>query len=427
VSIGRARIVIGGDEINLSSLLSELAKALRRIETFGQLQIRIADHNFIIGDNGQSNLIADYLCRIASRYGFARVAGTNINENTEAFGKGKANTGYCDQDLFFALALGNKPRWILNNLKQQDFEHFSVFFEKVFERQLSRVLWSWKYGEGLGVNVAAWKGGQLIAHYGGKYRKVIAFGEEITAVQVCDVMVSPEERGIMTKTGAMYTVTATFLELYQGIGDIPLSFGFPNWRAMKLGLRLGFYAKVGEIREVRWPNLAPRLHMASFVRNLRPESKADGKIIDDLWSQMVENMKEAVIGKRNWEYIKNRYLEHPERAYRILLVRARMLGTVMGALVLQPEEENLILMDWIGPLKNIPELTLQARRLAGQWGYKEVYGWISHQYVSVMNLRSIVIRDPLVSIPANAWVPQRYLPEQLQDRWWLTMGDTDFL
>ncbi len=320
----------------------------------------------------------------------------------------------------------HEPRWRLGHLGERDFDAFSVLFTTVFDQPMGLGLWRWKYAEGRGCNIAAWREGRLIAHYGGNLRQVLALGRPVLAVQVCDAMVDPRERAVMTKTGAMFQVTAAFLELYQGLAGIPLSFGFPNRRAMRLGERLGHYAEVGALRELRWSPLGLRPRLSHNLRYLDPQQASDRNAIDKLWVAMAGDLEAGVLGVRDWDYLRHRYMEHPVFNYELVLVRSRITSTPLGLLVLRKEADAVALMDLVAPLKNIPPLLVQARRLAALWGKSSLYGWMTRQHLCRFQTRDMQVRDIQVSIPTNIWVPQPFTPEQLHDRWWLTLGDTDF-
>ncbi len=330
-------------------------------------------------------------------------------------------------ELFRLQRVRRPPRWLLTNLDTDGYEAFAALFGIVFGKSISKALWHWKYAEGRGHGVAAWHGERLIAHYGGSWRRVVAFGQHLAALQVCDAMVAVEERAVMTKTGAFFQVAAAFLELYQGLAGVPLAFGFPNHRAMRLGERLGLYAEVGSLRELRWPPLPgqPRLDscLSIFPANLRDDRLA----LEILWGDMAGDLAEGIIGVRDWDFVCRRYLHHPERHYTLVMVRRRLTAAPLGLLVLHREDSAAALVDLVAPLRRIPLLVAQARRLARLWGCSSLYTWITSQHVHRFASPGAVVKDIGVRIPTNAWVAQPFTPEELHDRWWLTMGDTDFL
>lgn len=319
------------------------------------------------------------------------------------------------------------PRWSLRHVRESDFSSFAALFAQVFGHAISLDLWCWKYADGRGCAIAAWRDDDLVAHYGGSLRRILAFGRPIRALQVCDAMVAPRERAVMTKTGVMFQLTAAFLELYQGLIGIPLAYGFPNRRAMRLGERLGFYAEVGVLRELRWPAQGRGPRLESRVRFVNGDDAADRLVVRQLWERMAADLADALVGVRDWEFLRQRYVEHPERRYRLVLVRTRLSGTPLGLMILHQEQSRLALTDLVAPLRHIPRLLVQARRLAGLWGCGSLYTWITRQHSWRFRTPDMEEVDIEVSIPTNVWVTQPYSPPQLSDRWWLMPGDTDFL
>lgn len=369
---------------------------------------------------GKGDLWPDLLVRLAGRWGLAPLE----TDHERAVPQAEAPR---EGVISGFLRTAKHPRWRLAAVTAHDFSAFSTLFAQVFGQAITPELWHWKYGQGQGCAVGAWRGGELVAHYGGSLRRVLAFGQPVWALQVCDAMVEPRERAVMTKTGAMFQVTATFLELYQGLAGIPLAFGFPNRRAMKLGERLGFYSEVGTLVELRWPPLSRRPRLATRLAYLDLNSTADKGAVERLWLAMARDLAGAIIGVRDWKHLRYRYLDHPERQYELLLVNSRFTGRPLGLLVLQREADAVALTDLVAPLRHLPALLVQARRLTGLWGKASLYGWITRQHARHFPTTDLQSRDIDVSIPTNTWVQQPFPPDRLKDRWWLMCGDTDFL
>lgn len=337
-------------------------------------------------------------------------------------GAGTKNAG-----VFYLRRNSTSPRWRISSLTQNDYPAFAFLFKLVFRQSFSKQMWIWKYGNKQGFSVAAWSGTDLVAHYGGIVRNVIAFGKPLIALQVCDAMVAPDQRAVMTKTGAMFQVTSAFLELFQGLGPITLAYGFPNRRAMRLGEKLGLYSEVGGLLELRWPGKSQRTVLSIRTRVLQPDSVEDRNDLNELWNCMATDHMDSVIGVRDWHYLTHRYFHHPEKRYELILVRRRLTGTPIGLLVLRKEETAVALVDLICQFKYIKILIKEAKRLTHLWKCNSLYTWISRQHANRFTSKDISIRDIDLSIPTNAWVPQPFNTHQLFDRWWLTMGDTDFL
>jgi hypothetical protein len=142
---------------------------------------------------------------------------------------------------------------------------------------------------------------------------------------------------------------------------------------------------------------------------------------------MARDLRPAVVVVRDSAYVRYRYLEHPTRQYTVLAIRSLATFRDLGVLVLYKEADTIELVDVIAPLKHIPFLVDQARALAYEWGKRYIYCWITRQNIPLFAAsRQSEVNDLDIEIPTNVWVPQKYSPEQLKDRWWLTSGDTDF-
>jgi len=173
----------------------------------------------------------EHFCAIGARLGFSKQESAST-AGTEAH----------------VLRYTGRPRWQLRNGSAKNFAEIAVLFQKVFGHPLSRDLWNWKYSNGRGNAVVAARNGALIAHYGGMYRDILLCGSPDWALQICDVMVHPDERGVMTRQGPFLLTAACSAEVYG-----PLGFGFPNARAMLVAKKMKLYDEAGQMAEVRWP------------------------------------------------------------------------------------------------------------------------------------------------------------------------------
>ncbi|EGV19387.1 GNAT family N-acetyltransferase [Thiocapsa marina] len=317
------------------------------------------------------------------------------------------------------------PRWRVRVLHESDVPRFVGLFKTAFNQDIDIALWRWKYGDGRGDAIIAETGGRLVAHYGCTRRRVRFFAEPTIALQICDVMVDPGERGIMTKSGAMFLTAATFAEIFFGLQEIPLGYGFPSRRAERLAKTLGLYAEVGRLMEVRWPAGDTRARLASRVRHLDPEQAGDRRAVERLWSAMARDFEDGILAIRDWSYIAYRYAQHPLNHYELLLVTSRLTVRPLGLLVLRKGKDAVELVDLVAPRSNLPVLVDQARRLTALWGLPSVFCWITQQHVAALGGPDGEVKDLDISIPTSVWVDGP-APERLRDRWWLMSGDTDF-
>ncbi|QIK38612.1 GNAT family N-acetyltransferase [Caldichromatium japonicum] len=317
------------------------------------------------------------------------------------------------------------PRWRLEQLKETDIGDFAKLFKDAFDNEIDPALWHWKYAEGRGHGIIARRGERLVAHYGCTRRRAMYFGRPIIALQMCDVMVDPRERGVMTKQGAMFLTTATMLELYLGLQPADLPFGFPNGRHERLGEKLGLYAEVGRIAELRWSALRDHPRLYTRIRHLERDHAANQKLVAKLWQAMSRDLHEAIVVIRDWDYLVYRYLDHPVHRYEVMIVSSRFTGTPLGLIILRRLDDSVELVDLIAPLNHIHILVDQARRLTGRWRSSSLFCWISQQYIRHFATPDVLVKDPDISIPTNIWVDGPPV-EQIKNRWWLMSGDTDF-
>ena len=319
-----------------------------------------------------------------------------------------------------ALRKAASPRWRVSHVRPEDFSQIATLFQEVFGHALSPELWAWKYAAGHGNAVVASREGGLIAHYGGMYRDVMLCGEPDWVFQICDVMVHPKERGVLTRQGPFLLTAATSAEIYG-----PLGFGFPNARAMRVAEKMGLYSQVGQMAEVRWEPSSPGIRLRTRVRSLERQSASDRALVAPLWEAMAHDLRSGVVGVRDWAYLAHRYFGHPHNHYEVLLVSARLSGKPLGIVVLRRLEASCELLDVIAPLASLPLVIDQARRLTARWGLAHLYCWITKNHAPLFvdcGGQEVALN---VSIPTSCWTDDPRA-DSFRDKWWLMSGDTDF-
>jgi hypothetical protein len=321
----------------------------------------------------------------------------------------------------------DSPRWKIERVTPEERDSIIALFNQVFKpNQMSAAFWEWKYGQGRGLGILAWHHHRLVAHYGGILREIRYFGQPKTAVQITDVMVDVKERGVLTRQGAFFLVTATFLENYIGYGARTwIGYGFPSHRHVKLAEHLGLYATVGEVVELRWPPLTAKPHFWSRIRHLQKSSKIQ-KVVDQLWDKMAVTLRQALVGVRDWSYLHHRYLLHPDKRYELLLISRRFTGQALAVVVIYRENDTCKIMDFIGDIRFIPLAVYQIRQLASQWGLRQIHVWITQNFVTAFPSEQLEQHRLGIYVPHNTWA-QSFSPTVIENCWWLMAGDTDFL
>jgi len=314
-------------------------------------------------------------------------------------------------------------------LSTEDADAIRDLFQSVFGQPMSQAHWQWKYanghGEATGVRNAS---GKLVAHYGAMPRPILFFGQDAMAVQIGDVMVLPEARGVWSRSGPFSTATRLYLDERIGADRAHLlGFGFPSNRHMRLADKLDLYRAVGQVWEVEWP---ARDRLSAWCRLAPLDWHEPGELarLDRLWQTMREGLGGHVApvrGAARWTY---RFRDHPTQKYQVFKVERRLTGRQQAAFVLRPgvgDAGTWELMDWIAPPQACDQVREAALAAVARAGGQRLIGWFSTAVANRIQGAEGARRDIEVTIPSSARNPGPK-PEQLYDRWWLTGGDTDF-
>jgi len=335
---------------------------------------------------------------------------------------------YVSKELYYAvmrLEVADDPkRWMLGNLAQTHFAEFYELFAEAFGQEYDQRLWNWKYANGRGRAVLARKAGRLVAYYGSTERRLRFFGEAGAGLQICDVMVAPKERGVLTKKGVMFQTAAAYLEAYLGVQGQTLAYGFPTKRHMRLGERLGLYAEVAKMTELRWTGLKLSSEQSS-VRVRSANLSENSTWITDAWKQMARSLKGNICVERDLQYMLYRYVQHPTRDYQLYLVSTRLTRRLIGGIVLQTCDDAVELVDVIGPRKQFKRLAAAAKLVAAATPSRTLYCWITDTFAEEFADDNCVSTDLGLSVPTNVWV-QGPDPQRLRGKWFLMSGDTEF-
>lgn len=317
-----------------------------------------------------------------------------------------------------------KKRWQCRWTTEKDRDALLSLFLSAFGQAMPAGLWAWKYGRLCKQGVLAHMNGKIIAYYGGMPRSLWLHGRELPAVQICDVMVAPEVRGILTRRGPFADTADAFLRAQTG-ADKPyrLAFGFPHGRAARLGEKLGLYARGDTLFEAAWTADA-LMHLPFWlkVEPLRPDNHA---VLDKLWQDMRQSLADHVLPQKDADFFRWRYLEHPLNTYSIHLVSWRGFSKAVGVVVLRDHGagQGLELMDFVGRPDAFGWLLKAALNIAGQSNRQRVFGWMTTRVIAMLPGPSTQGEISGVYIDPPAL---KEMADQYHDRWWFIGGDTDF-
>jgi hypothetical protein len=317
-------------------------------------------------------------------------------------------------------------RWMLRIPTVADDPDCLDLFQKVFGEPAFPELWRWKYGDGRGRSIIAIRGDRVIAHYGGVSRRVYRNGKIETAIQITDVMVDPAERAVMTRSGAFLQMARASQEYFLGCeAEHDFGFGFPNHRHMLLAHRLGLYDEVERLVEMEWSSQPIGLSSLTKAEVIDPGC-LDPRRIDALWQQMRSGLADRILVARDARYWIYRYAENPSRHYVMLAIRHKLTQGILGLAVLRRKEHEVQLLDVLAAPKYFGLLAAHAQAQAAAWGVPMLHGWITRSSAHWFDASGIQFKPTDIVIPLNAHF-RMHATDDIRDRWFLMMGDTDFL
>lgn len=318
------------------------------------------------------------------------------------------------------------PKWSIGRVVMEDAQTCRTLFRNVFNTEISQSFWNWKYGQGRGCSLLARdRAGDVVAHYGATIRRVRLFGQLVSALQSCDVMVRPQERGLLSRRGVFFQIARHFQELYLGSsGEFSLAYGFPHARAMKLPVLLGLYREIDTVTEIHWRPLESSGWLKPVATAIEGPRDIEA-IADRLWPKMAAQLNRFIVVDRSADYLRYRYLNHPEFSYQYWLVRSSWTQRPMGLAILKVESDTVKIMDLLADVSNLGRVILSLRRAMRVQGWKTLIAWAAHNQAPYFSGTDGVPHDMGVCIPDHAWTPG--LPmETIKNRWWISLGDTDF-
>jgi hypothetical protein len=317
-----------------------------------------------------------------------------------------------------------KKSWQCRWVTGKDQAALLSLFSSAFGQVMPASMWTWKYAGLSHQGVLAHVNGKVIAYYGGIPRSLWLHGQELPAVQICDVMVAPEMRGILTRRGAFACTAETFLKAQTGINKpYRLAFGFPSQRAARLGETLRLYARGDTLLEAVWTTHSPvRL---PFWLKVQPLQSCNEAIFGKLWQDMKLSLDDTLLPQKDASFFRWRYLEHPEHIYQVYIVSWRYFNMPFGILVLRDHGPNhgMELMDLLGPPKALGELLKAAQTIAAEMSRQRLFSWITPFILSMLpspsaqsEITGVYIDPPALTEMAN----------HIQEHCWFMGGDTDF-
>ena len=330
-------------------------------------------------------------------------------------------------------------QWHAVDLGIAEMPEIRTLFAQVFGHSMSDALWRWKYDAGRGIATGTRdEQGRLLAHYGGTARALQVNGVAVSAVQLGDVMVAAQARGILSRRGPFATAATAFLQHHIGSpGAYALGFGFPNQRHTRLGEKLGLYNALGNVQELSWTCEKTRTSLFfgadSHSTPLDWSDARTDNLLNGLWRALSQDARGFVIPRRDAPWWRHRFANHPLEPYRCFWVHQRLSAQALGAVVLRPgaaQGDAWELLDWLALPQDASAVIAATRSACARWNAGNVLVWLSEPLVQAVlpaaALSGAHIETACTAIWSVSRCPALLSPETGRWQWWLTGGDTDF-
>src|SRR5690606_27439078 len=121
--------------------------------------------------------------------------------------------------------------------------------------------------------------------------------------------------------------------------------------------------------------------------------------LDRLWQSLRDDLREHIVVRKDAAWLRHRYLENPDKQYRLFLLYRRFTGRPLGLVVLKVEDDKVLLMDCVGSLAALPALLRLARRETALLHRSRLYTWCSAAFGQYFSATGATLRELGVVIP----------------------------
>ena len=240
-------------------------------------------------------------------------------------------------------------------------------FATVFQHELPLPLWQWKYlrnGDLPPVYVAE-EEQQIVCHYGALCQRLAWEGKEVLGWDIVDVMCHPRYQG----RGLFRRAAQEFIAQLRALSNSVLIYGFPGERHRRLGEHLVGYEPIVPVYKVQKTlsvGTSPFPAGVLVLRSLSPEWDRQWRLLERRF---------GFVMKRDRQLLSWRYLERPDKRYRLLTVQ-----DFSALAVVSIETNKAYLMEFLVEDDNIAVAHILVRAveaLCRAEGISEIEGWFA--------------------------------------------------
>lgn len=328
-----------------------------------------------------------------------------------------------------------KKQWSMRPYRAGDEAGIGQLFELTMGKELLAARWNWLFRDNhtgvVLIAVAEGEHGEVAGQCALKPVRMKVGSKICLGAQSLDAAVRPDYQG-----QGIYTKLATYAYTAAAERGVPLIYGFPNrnshhllasrlnrvdlWdrppvymRILDAGQILGTRLENRVLRSAvvpigrtvsRWFYSGREIRMPDDCR-LVPVERFDDRM-DEFWAQASRPYQIAVV--RDRQYLNWRYVENPEKGYRLFVVEKH--SKVVGYIVLKCESRFQMEMGFIVDMLTVPGEQALADGLIA-----EAVRFFQAQHMHLVSCLMLEHLPYTRSLAANRFVrmPRRLLPQEL--------------
>ncbi len=311
-------------------------------------------------------------------------------------------------------------------------------WKKVFKQERDMALWRWLFTEnpaGIHIMLARKKAdNEVVAQFAGCQLRTQIRDEVHTFAQMVDSMSDPDVRQSLSRSGGIFTQTVLkYVETWGRPGEEPFGYGLPNRLAYRIGKRTQGYTDVCQL-EWRVLPVAELPEREPAPEGVRVEV-VEGRLhedIDALWERFRKQY--PVMTVRDTTYLEWRYLNHPEKHYKLVFVERD--GKLVGFASTAPNfigQSIFGVGDWMldeGEEEAGRAMVAACEQLARESGMERILG----SFVPIGSPADKLWESLGYPLEKSQWkwVGRIYDPERLnwdlmRTGFYLTIGDSDLI
>jgi hypothetical protein len=317
-------------------------------------------------------------------------------------------------------------------LTADDSAQLLALHQLVFDKPLSKAWLQWKYLDRNSPSLGLWNAkGVLVAHCGGLARQLHLKDTLHAGLQICDVMVHPKWRAILSRRGPFYWISQQFYEEQIGAQHpYQVGYGFPSLRHLQLAQKLELLGDAGPVWEMSWQPTHSASHRHPWHWQAVELIEGSTQWLNHLqqaWLIMRATSTELFLGDRSPAELDWRYRQHPNHGHFYTALKRPWSRAVNGVAIWRYTNSGTLLwLDWIGAPSDLAraQRMLAHRLLAKPQAQLQTWGseWIRMALRHTPGYSEQLVAR--IGVPLASCLAQDQLDAH---PWWWMAGDTDFL